>query len=118
MIDRPKRFQKKRARACDEASNLTALAALPSLGRTSAQMLIEVGVPDKATLKRLGPQACFRALRFRFGRRVSTNFIYALNARSGALPGAHWSPRARRRCARLRRILFSISKARRHAKRR
>src|SRR5215510_5596647 len=78
MIDRPKRFQKKRARACDEASNLAALAALPSLGRTSAQMLIEVGVPDKATLKRLGPQACFRALRFRFGRRVSTNFIYAL----------------------------------------
>src|SRR5262245_2618413 len=87
MINRPKRFQKKRARARDQASNLVALAALPSLGRTSAQMLIEVGVPDKATLKRLGPQACFRALRFRFGRRVSTNFIYALEC---AIRGIAW----------------------------
>src|SRR4029453_1460273 len=78
MINRPDRFHKPRARARVEASNLAALAALPSLGRTSAQMLIEVGVPDEAALKRLGPQACFRALRFRFGRRVSTNFIYAL----------------------------------------
>jgi hypothetical protein len=78
MIKRPKRFDKPRARPRDETSNLAALAALPSLGRTSAQMLIEVGVPDEAALKRLGPQACFRALRFRFGRRVSTNFIYAL----------------------------------------
>src|SRR5215510_7467218 len=78
MIKRPKRFQQPSARACDDGSNLAALAALPSLGRTSAQMLIEVGIPDEAALKRLGPQACFRALRFRFGRRVSTNFIYAL----------------------------------------
>ena len=78
MIKRPKRFHKPSARPRDETSNLAALAALPSLGRTSAQMLIEVGVPDEATLKRLGPQACFRALRFRFGRSVSTNFIYAL----------------------------------------
>src|SRR5215510_1844445 len=78
MIKRPKRFHKPSARARDDGSNLAALAALPSLGRTSAQMLIEVGIPDEAALKRLGPQACFRALRFRFGRRVSTNFIYAL----------------------------------------
>src|SRR5262245_39499553 len=78
MIDRPKRFHKPSVRAPYEAPNLVALAALPSLGRTSAQMLIEIGVPDEAALKRLGPQACFRALRFRFGRRVSTNFIYAL----------------------------------------
>src|SRR5215510_8138160 len=99
MINRPKRFQKKRARARDQASNLVALAALPSLGRTSAQMLIEVGVPDKATLKRLGPQACFRALRFRFGRRVSTNFIYALEC---AIRGIAWRALAPRRKAALR----------------
>ena len=99
MINRPKRFQKKRARARDQASNLVALAALPSLGRTSAQMLIEVGVPDKATLKRLGPQACFRALRFRFGRRVSTNFIYALEC---AIRGIAWRALEPRRKAKLR----------------
>jgi TfoX C-terminal domain len=67
MIKRPKRFHKPSARVRDGGSNLAALAALPSLGRTSAQMLIEVGIPDKAMLRRLGPQACFRALRFRFG---------------------------------------------------
>jgi TfoX C-terminal domain len=87
MIKRPKQFHKPSVRTQSEASNLTALAALPSLGRTSAQMLIEVGVPDEAALKRLGPQACFRALRFRFGRRVSTNFIYALEC---AIRGIAW----------------------------
>jgi hypothetical protein len=59
-------------------ANLLALAALPSLGLTSAQMLISVGIPSKAKLRALGPEACFRALRFHFGRRVSTNFIYAI----------------------------------------
>jgi hypothetical protein len=87
------------ARARDEASNLAALAALPSLGRTSAQMLLEVGVPDEAALKRLGPLACFRALRFRFGRRVSTNFIYALEC---AIRGIAWRALAPRRKAKLR----------------
>jgi TfoX-like protein len=99
MIKRPKRFHRPSARARDEASNLTALAALPSLGRTSAQMLIEVGVVDEATLRRLGPQAGFRALRFRFGRRVSTNFIYALEC---AIRGIGWRALAPRRKAELR----------------
>jgi hypothetical protein len=83
----------------DKASNLAALAALPSLGRTSAQMLLEVGVPDEAALKRLGPLACFRALRFRFGRRVSTNFVYALEC---AIRGVAWRALAPRRKAALR----------------
>ena len=56
--------------------NVLVLAALPSLGITSAQMLIEVGIRDEASLRAMGPEACFRSLRFRFGRRVSTNFIY------------------------------------------
>jgi hypothetical protein len=58
--------------------NVLALAALPSLGVTSAQMLIEVGITEPATLRAMGAEACFRSLRFHFGRRVSTNFIYAL----------------------------------------
>jgi hypothetical protein len=99
MIKRPKLFHKPSARARDDGSNLAALAALPSLGRTSAQMLIEVGVPDEAALKRLGPQACFRALHFRFGRRVSTNFIYALEC---AIRGVAWRALAPRRKAALR----------------
>lgn len=99
MINRLKQFHKSRARTHDDGSNLAALAALPSLGRTSAQMLIEVGIPDEAALKRLGPQTCFRALRFRFGRRVSTNFIYALEC---AIRGIAWRALEPRRKVALR----------------
>ena len=67
--------------------NLLALAALPSLGITSAQMLIDVGIKDEATLRAMGPEACFRSLRFHFGRRVSTNFIYAIEC---AIRGVGW----------------------------
>jgi hypothetical protein len=67
--------------------NVLALAALPSLGVTSAQMLIDVGIKDETTLRTMGPEACFRSLRFHFGRRVSTNFIYALEC---AIQGIGW----------------------------
>src|SRR5437899_9986323 len=105
MINRSKQFHKPGPRARDQVSNLAALAALPSLGRTSAQMLIEAGIPDEAALKRLGPQACFRALRFRFGRRVSTNFIYALEC---AIRGIAWRALEPRRKAKLRVAARSI----------
>jgi|SRR5690348_13668201 len=64
-----------------------ALAALPSLGVTSAQMLIDIGIKDEATLRAMGSEACFRSLRFHFGRRVSTNFIYGLES---AICGIGW----------------------------
>jgi hypothetical protein len=67
--------------------NVLALAALPSLGVTSARMLIDVGIRDEATLRAMGPETCFRSLRFHFGRRVSTNFIYALEC---AIRGIAW----------------------------
>jgi hypothetical protein len=67
--------------------NVLALAALPSLGITSAQMLIDVGIKDEAMLRAMGPEACFRSLRFHFGRRVSANFIYALEC---AIQGIGW----------------------------
>src|SRR5919198_819752 len=107
MINRRKRLHKPSTRARDVAANL---AALPSLGSASAQMLIEVGISDEATLKRLGPQASFRALRFRFGRRVSTNFIYALEC---AIRGIAWRALEPRR-----RTLFSILRAPLRARRR
>lgn len=66
-------------RATDSAAaNVDALAALPSLGLTSAQMLVDAGVPDVATLEALGPIECYRLLRFRFGRRVTINYVYAM----------------------------------------
>lgn len=66
-------------------ANVLVLAALPSLGLTSAQMLVDVGIKDEATLRARGPEGCFRSLRFHFGRRVSTNFIYALECAIGGI---------------------------------
>ncbi|MFM9941334.1 MAG: TfoX/Sxy family DNA transformation protein [Hyphomicrobiaceae bacterium] len=63
------------------------LANLPSLGKTSAAMLVEAGIADVATLRRLGPVECYRRLRFRYGRRVTSNFIYALEC---AVRGIDW----------------------------
>ena len=64
-----------------------ALAALPSLGPTSAQMLIDAGIPDVKTLRKLGVLASYRRLRFHFGKRVTTNFAYAIES---ALRGMDW----------------------------
>ena len=63
------------------------LADLPSLGPKSAQMLADTGVTDLKTLTALGPIACFRSLRFRFGKRVTLNFLYALEC---AIRGLDW----------------------------
>ena len=101
---RPKLGRKPSAQPAPDA-DLLALAALPSLGRTSAQMLIDAGVPDEATLKRLGPEASFRALRFHFGRRVSTNFIYAIEC---AIRGIGWRMLEPARKAALRAAAKSI----------
>jgi DNA transformation protein len=50
-------------------------------------MLIDAGIPDVKTLRKLGPIDAFRRLRFHFGKRVSTNFAYAIEC---ALRGMDW----------------------------
>lgn len=50
-------------------------------------MLIEAGIPDVKTLRRLGAIACYRRLRFHFGKRVTLNFAYALEC---AIRGIDW----------------------------
>lgn len=82
------------------------LAALPSLGDTSAQLLIEAGVPDAATLRGLGPLECYRRLRFHFGKRITTNFIYALDC---ACRGLDWRLLENERKAELRRHAMRIA---------
>jgi hypothetical protein len=66
---------------------LQQLAALPSLGLVSAQMLIDAGIRDARTLRKLGTMACYRRLRFHFGKRVTVNFAYALEC---AIRDLHW----------------------------
>lgn len=69
------------------SDSLQQLAALPSLGLISAQMLIDVGIRDVKTLRKLGVMACYRRLRFHFGKRVTVNFAYALEC---AIRDLHW----------------------------
>lgn len=71
----------------DADSAIQALAALPSLGPVSARLLIEAKVADVETLRRLGPVECYRRLRFRHGKRVSRNFVYAMEC---AVAGIDW----------------------------
>lgn len=57
---------------------LESLAELPSLGRVSAQLLLEAGIADATTHRRLGPIESYRRLRFFHGKRVSMNFVYTM----------------------------------------
>ena len=89
-------------------SDLDDLADLPGLGRVSARMLIEAGVADVTALRGLGAIECYRRLRFRHGRRVTTNFLYALEC---AILGIDWRQLAPDRKSRLRTEARSIQDA-------
>ncbi len=54
------------------------LSDLPSLGATSAELLSQVGILDAESLRELGSIECFTVLRTRFGKRITVNWIYAL----------------------------------------
>lgn len=75
---------KKQAKSSAGAAEL---AALPNLGPRSTAMLCEIGIDDVAALRRAGTLGAYRALRFRFGRAATMNFLYALE---GALIGVDW----------------------------
>jgi DNA transformation protein and related proteins len=68
-------------------AGLKALAAMPSLGRTSAEMLIEAGILSPEMLRKAGPEEAWRRLRFAHGKRVTINFIYAIDI---AISGGRW----------------------------
>lgn len=68
-------------------ANLATLAELPSLGKVSSQMLLEAWIADATTLRRLGPIESYRRLRFFHGKRVSMNFVYAMEC---AIRGMDW----------------------------
>lgn len=85
---------------------LEALAALPSLGKTSAAMLVEADIPDVETLRRLGPVECYRRLRFRHGKRVTLNFAYALEC---AIQGIDWRELGAVRKAQLKTAIQAVN---------
>lgn len=63
------------------------LADLPSLGLTSAELLADVGIDDLESLREHGAIGSFTALRMQFGKRITVNWIYAIEC---ALQGIHW----------------------------
>lgn len=50
-------------------------------------MLAEVGIEDYSTLAEYGAVGCFTVLRMHFGKRITVNWIYALEC---ARLGIHW----------------------------
>ncbi|HVY90576.1 MAG TPA: TfoX/Sxy family DNA transformation protein, partial [Hyphomonadaceae bacterium] len=60
---------------------------------------LEVGIATPAQLRKLGPEEAWRRLRFAFGKRVTVNFIYALEA---AITGQRWKDLKPGRKARLK----------------
>ena len=68
-------------------------------------MLLDAGVDDVEALRRLGPIEAYRRLRFRFGRRATVNFIYALEC---ATQNMHWRDLSARRKDELKRAARDI----------
>lgn len=63
------------------------IAQMRNLGPATARMLGEIGIVDSMGLARTGSVAAYRQLKFRFGRHVSLNALYAMEA---ALRGCDW----------------------------
>ncbi|WP_404403313.1 TfoX/Sxy family protein [Pelagibacterium halotolerans] len=64
-----------------------ALSELRNLGPVTQAMLIEAGIADADALRAVGAAVAYRRLKFVFGRRVSLNALYAMDA---ALAGCDW----------------------------
>ena len=92
------------------APDLDGLAALPSLGPVSAAMLVEAGVTNADALRALGAVEAWRRLRFVHGRRVTLNFLYALD---NAVSGQRWSEMDGSRRAELRQLAAATDGGRR-----
>ena len=70
----------KKARA--EGSKL-----FPGVGQVTERRLVAVGIGDLAALRKLGAVKAYQRLKFRFGKDVTLNALYGLEA---VLLGCHW----------------------------
>jgi DNA transformation protein and related proteins len=59
----------------------------PGIGPVTEKRLIAVGVADFAALRKLGAVKAYQRLKFRFGKDVTLNALYGLEA---VLTGQHW----------------------------
>jgi len=61
--------------------------AMSSLGPVTAKRLAEIGIRTPDDLKAAGAVGAFKRLRFRYGRAVTLNALYGLDA---AFRDVHW----------------------------
>jgi DNA transformation protein and related proteins len=59
----------------------------PGIGPVTEKRLVAVGVADLAALRKLGAARAYQRLKFRFGKAVTLNALYGLEA---VLTGQHW----------------------------
>jgi len=59
----------------------------PGIGPVTEKRLVDVGVADLAALRKLGAVKAYQRLKFRFGKDVTLNALYGLEA---VLTGRHW----------------------------
>jgi DNA transformation protein and related proteins len=78
-----------------------AVADLHSLGPVTAARLAEIGIDSEAALIQAGAVGAYRRLKFRFGRAVTLNALYGLDA---AIRNVHWRTIDEERKAELRRL--------------
>jgi DNA transformation protein and related proteins len=62
-------------------------AVFPGIGPVTERRLIAVGIGDLAALRKLGVVKAYQRLKFRFGKDVTLNALYGLEA---VLAGCHW----------------------------
>jgi DNA transformation protein len=79
--------------------DLKGLRAMPSLGKASAEILVDVGITTPAKLKETGAEEAWRRLRFAHGKRVTITWIYALDL---AIRGITWKELSDTRARKLR----------------
>jgi DNA transformation protein and related proteins len=77
----------------------TRVESMHSIGPVTAKRLAEVGITNADSLRAAGAVTAFRMLRFRFGRAVTLNALYGLDA---AVRDVHWREIDEERKAELR----------------
>lgn len=79
----------------------------PGIGPVTEQRLVEVGVADLAALRQLGAAQAYRRLKFRFGKAVTLNALYGLEA---VLTQRHWRAITQARKAELHREVEALGR--------
>ena len=95
---KPKTTPKGKRRPTSAAPDLKGLRAMPSLGKASAELLVDVGITTPEMLREVGATEAWRRLRFAHGKRVTVTWIYALDI---AIQGIPWKELSEARAARL-----------------